>query len=121
MIPTQISYHGVEASEALTALVRARADQLELRHQRIRSLRVHIDAPHHHRRHGNQYRVRVELALPGCDIVVGNDTPARAGDDDPYQAVRRAFDAVRRRMTGAQLRRSGKQRGQRAPRIATAL
>jgi ribosome-associated translation inhibitor RaiA len=110
MLPTLISYHGLDPSDSLTDLVRTRAALLEQRSPRVLSLRVVIEAPHHHRRHGNQYKVRLELKLPGRDVVVGNDAPSHAGEDDAHQAVRRAFDALRRRVTSAQVRRTGKQR-----------
>jgi ribosome-associated translation inhibitor RaiA len=109
MHPIRISYHGLPASDALTALIHARAGQLAQLSDRIHSVRVVVDAPHHHHRHGNHYCVRIDVRLPGRDIVVGNE-PADA-DEDAYQAVRHAFDAARRRLTAAQTRRSGKQRG----------
>jgi len=118
MLPTLISYHGLDASEALTELVQARAQHIAQRDVRIQSLRVAIEAPHHHRRHGNQYRVRLELKLPGRDLVVTNDAPAHAGEDDAHQAVRHAFDALLRQLTCAQARRSGRQRAQEAARAS---
>jgi ribosome-associated translation inhibitor RaiA len=118
MLPTLISYHGLEASEALTELVRARAQQIAQRDARILSLRVAIEAPHHHRRHGNQYRVRLELKLPGHELVVANDAPTHAGEDDAHHAVRHAFDVLLRQLTSTQARRSGKQRAQDAARAS---
>jgi len=108
MQPIRISYHGIPASDAVTALIHTRAAQLDHLNERIHSLRVVVDAPHHHHRHGNHYCVRIELRMPGRDIVVGNE-PVDA-DEDVYQAVRHAFDAARRRLTAAQTRRSAKQR-----------
>lgn len=110
MQPVQITYHGVEPSEALTALIHTRAEQLERVSDRIQSLRVLVDAPHHHHRQGNHYRVCIELAVPGHEIVVGHDADEGSGDEDAYRAVRRAFDAVRRRLTATQARTQGKQR-----------
>jgi ribosome-associated translation inhibitor RaiA len=116
MASAQITYHGIEPSDALTALIHTRAAQLVRVSDRIHSLRVLVDAPHHHHRHGNHYRVRIELGVPGCDIVVGNEAEARTTDEDAYQAVRRAFDAAKRRLTAAEARRSGKQRAHGAAR-----
>jgi ribosomal subunit interface protein len=105
MQPVQIMFHGIESSDALTAFIRTRAAQLERVSDRIHSLRVLVDAPHHHHRQGNHYRVRIELAVPGHDIVVGHEDDERADDEDAYAAVRRAFDVVRRRLTTSQARR----------------
>jgi ribosomal subunit interface protein len=110
MDKVQITHHGVDPSEALTGLIHSRAAQLERVCERILSLRVLIDAPHHHHRHGNHYRVRIELAVPGRELVVGHDAEERAEDEDAYQAVRRAFDAIRRRLTATQARSHGRQR-----------
>jgi ribosome-associated translation inhibitor RaiA len=83
----QISYHGLEPSQSLSELIRMRAAQLERISERIHSLRVLVDAPHRHHRQGNHYRVRVEVTVPGHDIVVGHDDETRSGDEDAFQAV----------------------------------
>lgn len=110
MQPVQITYHGLAPSDALTALIQTRAAQLGRVSDRIQSLRVLVDAPHHHHRHGNHYHVRIELVLPGHELVVGHDAEARSDDEDAYRAVRRAFDALRRRLTTTQARTRGKER-----------
>ncbi|MCU1281458.1 MAG: Sigma 54 modulation protein YhbH [bacterium] len=99
MQSAQISHHGLDPSPALTELIQTRAAQLEHVSDRIHSLRVLVDAPHQHHHKGNHYRVRIELTLPGRNLVVGNEDDARISDEDPYQAVRYAFDAVRRQLT----------------------
>lgn len=118
MLPMQITYHGIEPSPALTELIRSRAAQLDRLHDRMHALRVLVDAPHNHQRHGKRYRVRLDLTLPGRELVVGHDEDERAGDDDAYQAVRHAFDVLRRKLTTAQARRQGKQRAHLAGRSA---
>ena len=110
MQPVQIRFLGIEPSDALTALINTRASQLARVSDRIQSLRVIVDAPHHHHRQGNHYHVRIELAVPGSEIVVGHDQEERSTDEDAYRAVRRAFDAIRRRLTASQARTRGKQR-----------
>ena len=104
MQPVQITYHGLDASEALTDLIHERAAQLERVGDRIHTLRVLVDAPHQHHRQGNHYRVRIELTAPGRNLVVGHEDDERDIDEDPYQAVRRAFDTLRRRMETSQAR-----------------
>jgi ribosomal subunit interface protein len=110
MQPVRITYHGLTPSEALTQLIERRAAHLERLSDRISALRVLIDSPHQHHRNGNHYRVRLELTVPGGDLVVGHDDGARTADEDPYQAVRRAFDVLRRRLETLKERREGKQR-----------
>jgi ribosome-associated translation inhibitor RaiA len=100
MQPLQIHYDGIESSEALTSLIFTRADHLAHLHDRITALRVVVAAPHHHHRQGNRYRVRIDLTLPGREIVV--DHGDEASGEDVYQAVRHAFDAIRRRLMTSQ-------------------
>lgn len=112
----QITFRGIDPSPALSELIEHCADELRRISDRIHSLRVLVEEPHRHHRHGNHFRVRIELTMPGHDIVVGNDNGARAIDEDAYAAVRRAFDVVRRRLTAAQARGRGKERAHAADR-----
>ncbi len=108
MPATQITFHGIAPSEPLTELIETRAQLLDRLTDRLQALRVFVDAPHHHHRHGNHPRVRLELTLPGEDIVVERDDASDG--EDAYLAVRRAFDGLRRRLTAKQERRHGRQR-----------
>lgn len=118
MSPTKIAYHGLEPSEALTALIHERIDQLGELTDRISSVRVVVDSPHQHQRHGRAYDVRVEIHVAGHDVVLGSSAGEPEAEDDPYQAVRRAFDHVRRQLTASQTRDRGKQRAHEASRAS---
>jgi len=111
MQPVQIQYQGIEPSEALTSLIFTRGEHLTRLHDRIVALRVVVSAPHHHHRQGNHYHVRIALDVPGRrEIVVDH---GHEEDEDAYVAVRRAFDAVRRRLMTSQARRGRGQRYER--------
>jgi ribosome-associated translation inhibitor RaiA len=110
MPPTRIAYHGIEPSDALSRLIQERAEQLDRLGRRIHAVRVLVDAPHHHQRHGHAYRVHIELTTPGHDIVVRHAGEDGSSDEDAYQAVRRAFDAVRRRLSATHARTRGRRR-----------
>ncbi len=99
MEPVQISFHGLEPSEALTELVEKRAQKLVRFNDRLIRCRVAIEAPHHHHQHGNHYRVRIELTVPGDEVIVSHAPPARLLDEDAYRAINHAFDSVRRQLT----------------------
>lgn len=100
----QISYHGLESSPALSALIEARAAKLAHLNDRILSLRVVVEAPPRHHRHGSHHRVRIELAIAGADVVVDHDDLGSGSDEDAYTAVRRAFEVARRQLTAVQER-----------------
>lgn len=97
-LPLQITFHQLERSEAITENVRERAQKLEKYFDSIQSCRVAIEAPHHHHAKGNQYRVRIEVAVPGQQLVVTRGADGQQSHEDVYVAIRDAFDAMRRRL-----------------------
>ncbi len=108
MTQLQIAYHGLEPSRTLNDVITARAAQLSRLSERLEALRVAVEAPNPRHRHGQQFRVRLELTLPGGDLTVERDD---AGDgEDAFVTVRRAFDALRRRLATREDRRHGRQR-----------
>lgn len=93
----QISFRNVDASPAVEAKIRERARELEQFFDRIVSCRVVIEAPNR-RRHGDLFHIRVDLKVPGKEIVVKRDPPEDHAHEDIYVAVRDCFDAVRRQL-----------------------
>jgi ribosomal subunit interface protein len=101
----QIKFHGVDPSDALTALIEERAQKLQRFCDRIINCRVFLEAPHHSQRHGHHYLCRIDLSLPGEELVVGRTPPGRALDEDAYRAVGHAFDVLERLLVEQQARR----------------
>ena len=93
----QITFRNIDASPAVEAKIRERAGELEQFFDRIVSCRVVIEAPNR-RRHGDLYHIRVDLKVPGNEIVVKRDPPEHHAHEDIYVAVRDCFDAVRRQL-----------------------
>ena len=114
--PVQVTFRSMQPSEALEEVVRERAAWLETFYPDIVGCRVLVDRPHRHRQHGQHVRVRIELSLPGEDVVVSHeptlhgvlkdvdeeahhkDDEIEAGHKYADVAVREAFDAARRRL-----------------------
>ena len=92
-IPLQITFRGLLRSDALEARIREKADRLQDFHARITSCRVVVEEQHRHKRQGKQFTVRVDIRVPGNEIVVDRDH-----DEDVYVALRDAFDAARRKL-----------------------
>jgi cold shock CspA family protein/ribosome-associated translation inhibitor RaiA len=86
------------SSPALEARIRERAEELERFFARITFCRVVVECRHLRRLQGNLFQVRIDLGVPGRKIVVGHDPGADHAHEDPYVAVRDAFDAARRRL-----------------------
>src|SRR3990172_6839771 len=101
--PLQITFRGLEPTEALTQAVEERASKLEQFFDKIESCRIIVEAPHHHHHKGNLYHVRVRLAVPGEEIVVSRDPPEHAQHEDLYLAINDALKET----TELQKRRDG--------------
>jgi cold shock CspA family protein/ribosome-associated translation inhibitor RaiA len=86
----------MDSSQALAARIRERAEELDRVFERIVSCRVVVECRHPRRQQGNLFRVRVDLTVPGREIVVGRDPAAHHAHEDAHVAVRDSFDAVRR-------------------------
>lgn len=92
-IPLQITIRDVPHSEAVDAHVREKAAKLEEFSGHIISCRVVVEMPHKHSHQGRQYNVRMDIGVPGREIVVNRDH-----SQDVYIAIRDAFDAAKRQL-----------------------
>jgi ribosome-associated translation inhibitor RaiA len=92
-LPLQITYRGLERSDALDARIRSKAEKLDAFHPRIMSCRVVVEEDDRHHHQGRQFAVRLDLRLPGHEIAINRDH-----DEDVYVALRDAFDAAGRKL-----------------------
>jgi ribosome-associated translation inhibitor RaiA len=72
--------------------------ELEKVFDRITSCRVMIEAPHQHQRKGRLFHVRVDLTVPGGELLVRRDPAEHHAHKDVYVAIRDAFDAAVRQL-----------------------
>jgi len=116
--PVQISFRNMAVAPELEEEVRSRVAWLDSFYPRIVGCRVLLQAPHRHRH--RPLHIRIELSLPGEDVIVDHepalDTTARSprtgyvrGADHPdaHVAIREAFDVVRRRLEDVARRKRG--------------
>lgn len=97
-IPVQVTFKGMEPSATVDAKVRQELDKLERYSDRITSCRVTIEEPQRRRHQGNLFQVRIDLTLPGSELLVKRHPAEHHAHEDVYVAVRDAFDAARRRL-----------------------
>jgi cold shock CspA family protein/ribosome-associated translation inhibitor RaiA len=95
-VPLQITFRHMDSSEALAARIRERAEELDRIFDRIVSCRVAVELQTARHQQGNLFHVRVDLTVPGREIVVGRDPAAHHAHEDAHVAVRDSFDAARR-------------------------
>lgn len=111
-----ITFRGMDRSEALESEIHTRINRLETYSRSIMGCRVLVELAQRHHEAGNRYHVRIDLTVPGEEIVVAHDASlhataqdtdverARKADEpDPEHkrvrvAIREAFDIARRRL-----------------------
>lgn len=115
ILPVQVTFDNIAADAALEAEVRELAARLERYYSPITSCRVLVEMLGRHI-HGNLYHVRIDLGLPGGEIVVETEPDLHAGLQDtredrirksgevsrlhrsPKRAILDAFGEMRRRL-----------------------
>jgi ribosomal subunit interface protein len=91
--PLQITFRDIEHSDAIEAHIREKAEKLETFFEPIMSCRVVVEMPHQHKQQGKIFNVRIDIGVPGSEIVVNRDR-----HEDVYVALRDAFDAAKRKL-----------------------
>lgn len=76
--------------------VRRRARKLGTFYRRIVGCHVVVGAPHRRRLQGKRYHVRVDITVPGQELVIGRNPPADPKHEDMHAAVDEAFDSAER-------------------------
>jgi len=112
ILPVQITFRNVDSSASVMARVQAEADKLDQYFDRITSCRVIVEAPHRHRQRGDSFHVRIEVGVPGKELVVTHEPTLESGEEsdwhknieldgphrDVYVAIHDSFDAMRRQL-----------------------
>lgn len=106
-IPLQVAFHNIDHSDEIESKIRTEAGRLEDFCDRIMSCRVVVDVPHRRHRDGNPYQVRIDLKLPGQELVVKREPSERADYRNIDIAIRDAFDEARRQLEGVVRLRRG--------------
>ena len=101
-LPVHIQFHGMEPSDALERSAREHIHKLETFAPDIMACRVGIELEQKHLHQGRPYRVRIDLTLPGHELVVN-----RVQNEDVYVALRDAFDNMKRQREDVVRQRRG--------------
>jgi ribosome-associated translation inhibitor RaiA len=88
---------------AVEAQIREKAASLDTYYDRISHCEVAVTAPAiHHHHHGGPFTVRVRLTVPGAELIADHQA-----EEELPQAVREAFDAIRRQLEDHARRQRG--------------
>ncbi len=113
--PLEIRFHQMEPSPAIEARIREKVARLEKLYDRIVSCRVVVEKDHRNHRKGNLYRVRVDIGVPGRELVVNRKGPKNHAHEDVYVALRDAFNAAARQLEDFARERRGQIKVHEAP------
>lgn len=97
-LPVQVTFRQVPESLAIKDLILTEAEQLDRYFSRIIGCRVLVESPHRSQRKGKLYHVRIEVKIPGKELVVKRDPGEHAAHTDVYLAIRDAFHEMRRQL-----------------------
>ena len=92
-VPLEITARNVRLNGSLEEVLRERTDALERFHPRLVRCHVTLDGPGTHHRHGGLFSVRLDIRVPGKEIVVSH----QSAEELPV-AIRDAFDAAKRQI-----------------------
>lgn len=94
----QVSFDDIPIDDAVRDAALDHIEQLEQLSDRITGCHVVIAQPHRHHREGRLYSIRIDLVVPGAEIVVNRDHHLDHAHEDVYVALRDSFLATRRRL-----------------------
>ncbi len=69
-LPLQVTFRNMKHSGQVEDWIREEVEKLETFYHRIIGCRVAIEVPHRHHKKGKPLHVRIDLTLPGKEIVV---------------------------------------------------
>lgn len=94
----QISFRNLEPTDELKETILRKVEQLENFYEPIITARVMVEVPHQRHETGNPHHVRIDVRVPGKELVVSRDP----GDDDALEdltvALTSAFSAMERQL-----------------------
>lgn len=93
MQPIQVTIRDIPSSQALEDHILKKAHKLDHFYHRIQRCKIVVDMPQKHKHQGKLFRARIDLYVPGKELVVN-----RKLDQDVYVAIRDAFNAAIRQL-----------------------
>jgi len=112
-LPIQITARNMSLSDAAKNTIREKAEKLDLFYNNVMSCRVLVEVPHRHQHKGVLYNVRIDMTVPGGELVV-----KREPHEDLYVSIRDAFDAAKRQLQDFVQRQRGEVKIHEGPPVA---
>jgi ribosome-associated translation inhibitor RaiA len=84
-LPVQVTFRNMAGREPVEAYIRKEVDKLETYYDRIMGCRVIVEVPHRHHEEGNTYHIRIDVTVPGGEIVVKEEASLHAAKQQTGQ------------------------------------
>jgi putative sigma-54 modulation protein len=99
-LPVNITYRGIDKSEAIDQLVLEKAARLEKFCDHINRCDVVIEQPNHAHHKGNPFRVRIDLTVSGGHELIAEEkeTDNGAAHEALYKGINDAFKTMEREL-----------------------
>jgi ribosomal subunit interface protein len=105
-LPLTITAQEITLPDSIEEVIREKASKLERFYDRLIGCHVRVAGPGKHHRNGGLFEVRIDLSVPGNELVVNHQR-----HEDLSVAIREAFAAAKRRLDEhARLQREERQR-----------
>jgi ribosomal subunit interface protein len=111
-VDLQITYRDFPPPLLAEKRIRHRVEKLERLFPRVIACHVVAEESHQSHQKGVLYSVRVNVTVPGGDIVASRDHHDKHSHEDFYVAMRDAFDALERQLRSHAERKRGDVRAQ---------
>lgn len=99
LTPLEISFHGLERSEAVEARIREKFARIEQHFDRITHARVVVDAPQRRTPVPKFFHVKIEIGVSGhSPIVIKHEPASENAHTDVMLALRDAFNVAKRQV-----------------------
>ena len=97
-IPVEVTFRDMPHWDAVEQDILDRAERLERFYDKITSCRVVVEAPHLRHQKGQLYNVRIDITVPGREIVVNRLPHEDHAHEEMQVAIRDAFKAAQRQL-----------------------
>lgn len=100
-VPVEISFTNLNSSPALEQRIRERVAKLDKISGHLVSCRVAVALPHRQHQQGNIPRIRIDMAVPGQELVVSHEPhhmERKYTEPDIINALNEAFRAAERKL-----------------------
>jgi ribosome-associated translation inhibitor RaiA len=97
-LPLQIAFKNIQRSDAITNIVKEKAEKLDRLCPEIIGCRVTITMPHKSHHQGNFFHITIDISLTGKELVVSRESQDEIENKDFYHVLKEAFDAAYRQV-----------------------